>query len=81
MPSRAKNVVGKRAWACRSNRDRVKLAAFSTHDENELIKNKITSIVQPDKEIAETAFAILTKAIAGEEYLSNSDIVLPARII
>lgn len=61
--------------------DEVKLAAFSTHDENELIKNKITSIVQPDKEIAETTFAILMKSIAGEEYQSDSDIMLPARII
>ncbi len=60
--------------------EEIQLLAFSNNDENELLKSKITSIVQPDKEIAETAFAILMKAIAGAEYNSSADIELPARI-
>lgn len=61
--------------------EEIKLTAFSNNDENELLKTKITSIVQPDQEIAETAFTILMKAIAGEEYNAKSEIILPARIV
>lgn len=61
--------------------EEIQLACFSNNDENELLKPKMISIVQPDKEIAETAFTILMKAIAGEVYQSDANIILPAWIV
>ncbi len=61
--------------------DEVQLMAFSNNFANELFETKITTIVQPDKEIAQIAFSMLMNAVEDGNYGQAENIVLSARIV
>lgn len=59
----------------------VQLMAFSNNFANELFDSKITTIVQPDKEIAQIAFSMLMNAIEDKNYKQSENIMLSARFV
>lgn len=59
----------------------VQLMAFSNNFANELFDTKITTIVQPDKEIAQIAFSMLLNAIEDKDYQQSENIMLSACIV